>query len=166
MNLHNLRDNLHCLKRPSLTEVKLTQSLQKGKGKRKGDGADPSQDTEHDESEEGKATATETLQWSSVYRHRTPNIKISREQELEEEVMQLLVHELNKPIVEQSRWKGLMNIFSHEEAWSRRGSRRGSGAESRRGSTLSHFLFQVSRKCTLSEYAKGSTFRHTNSNWS
>ncbi|XP_069981531.1 uncharacterized protein AdoR isoform X2 [Penaeus vannamei] len=143
MNLHNLRDNLHCLKRPSLTEVKLTQSLQKGKGKRKGDGADPSQDTEHDESEEGKATATETLQWSSVYRHRTPNIKISREQELEEEVMQLLVHELNKPIVEQSRWKGLMNIFSHEEAWSRRGSRRGSGAESRRGSTLSHFLFQV-----------------------
>ncbi|XP_063586877.1 uncharacterized protein LOC134764228 [Penaeus indicus] len=146
MNLHSLRDNLHCLTRPPLTEEKGTQNLQKGKVERKSTGTDTSKDTEHDESEERKATAPgEMLEWSSVYRHRTPSIRISREQEHEEEITQLLGHELNKPVVERSsRWKAIMNMFSHEEeAWSRRGSRRGSETESRRGSTLSHFLFQV-----------------------
>lgn len=148
MNLHNLRDNLHCLRRPPLTEEKRTENLQKGKVERKSAGADTDKDTEHGESKERKATAPgEMLEWSSVYRHRAPSIKISREQEHEEEVTQLLDHELNKPVAERSsRWKVIMNMFSHEEeAWSRRGSRRGSEAESRRGSTLSHFLFQVSR---------------------
>ncbi|XP_037777489.1 uncharacterized protein LOC119574356 isoform X2 [Penaeus monodon] len=146
MNLHNLRDNLHCLRRPPLTEEKRTQNLQKGKVERKSAGADTDKDTEHGESKERKATAPgEMLEWSSIYRHRAPSIKISREQEHEEEVTQLLDHELNKPVAERSsRWKVIMNMFSHEEeAWSRRGSRRGSEAESRRGSTLSHFLFQV-----------------------